>query len=196
MRARVFASAFGGVLAAAPAFASGGEGGWMAPLWGLPTIFWQLLNFGLVVVLFFLLLRGKLPAFFSGRAEGIRRELERAVREKDAALARLKEVELKMSNLRAEVEAIEKEATAAAEADRARLLAEAEASRERIRSEAVAEMQHRLAAAKRDLRAYAGELVERLAREEVVKVLDGRDEEWLMEDFLRKLEAEDHERIG
>jgi F-type H+-transporting ATPase subunit b len=168
----------------------------MAPLWGLPTIVWQIINFALVVALFVYLLRGKLPAFFSGRAEGIRRELERAVREKDAALARLREVELKMSNLRAEVEAIEKDAAAAAESDRARILAEAEVSRERIRSEAVAEMQHRLAAAKRDLRSYAAQLVERLAREEVVKVLDGRDEEWLMEDFLRKLEAEDHERAG
>jgi F-type H+-transporting ATPase subunit b len=182
--------------AALPVFASGGEGGWFAPLWGLPTIAWQLLNFVLVIALFAFLLRGKLPAFFSGRAEEIRKELEKAVREKESALARLREVDLKMSHLQDEVDAIQKESEAAAEAEKARLLAEAEASRDRLRAEAKDEMERQGAAARKDLRAYAASLVERMAREEILRDLTARDEEVLMEDFLRKMESEDHDRVG
>lgn len=183
-------------LAALPTLASGGEGGWLAPLWGLPNIAWQLLNFGLVVTLFVFLLKGKLPGFFRGRADSIRKELERAIREKEAALARLREVELKMSHLQDEVAGIEKEAAAAAELEKVRLLAEAEASRERLRAEAKDEMERRLASARRELRTFAAGLVEEMAREEVRKELTVHDEEVLMEDFLRRLEAEGHERIG
>jgi len=182
--------------AALPTFASGGEGGWFAPLWGLPTIVWQLLNFVLVVALFAFLLKSKLPAFFSGRAETIRKELEKAVRDKETALARLREVESKMSHLQDEVDAIQKESAAAAEAEKVRLLAEAEASRDRMRTEAKDEMARQGAAARKDLRAYAASLVERLAREEILRDLTGPDEEFLMEDFLRKLESEDHDRVG
>jgi F-type H+-transporting ATPase subunit b len=182
--------------AALPTFASGGGEGWFAPLWGLPTIVWQLFNFAVVVALFVVLLRGKLPAFFSGRADSIRKELEKAVREKETALARLREVESKMSRLQDEVDAIQRESTAAAEAERVRLLAEAEASRDRLRAEAKDEMERQVSSARNELRAYAASLVERLAREGILRDLTGRDEEFLMEDFLRKMESEEHDRVG
>jgi F-type H+-transporting ATPase subunit b len=184
------------MIAALPLLASEEGGGWMAPLWGLPTIAWQIFNLGLVIVLFYFLLRKSLPAFFATRGDSIRKELEKAVREKEAALARLREIEMKMANLNDEVAKIEKDAAAAAEVEKGRILKEAEAARERIREEAREELERRVAGARRELRNYAASLVEQFAREEILKGLGPADEDLLIEEFLHKMEGEGHERIG
>jgi F-type H+-transporting ATPase subunit b len=183
------------LLAGEGAEGHGEEGGWMAPIWGVPTIAWQIVNVLLVVVLFVYLLRRPAPEFFAGRAREIQELLERALRDKEEALLRLKEVDEKMARLSEEVAAIEKAAREAAEADRAKVAEEAEAAKVRIREEAVQEMERQLVQARRELKAYAADLAIQAAREILAKNLSAEDEARIQDRFLTLME-ESHGRRG
>lgn len=172
----------------------GGGAGWMAPIWHVPMIAWQIVNFLLVVGLFVYLLRRPAPQFFESRAREIQSLLEKALKEKEEALARLKEVEDKMARLGDEVASIEQASKESAEADKRRVLEEAEAARVRIREEARAEMERRVLEAKRELRAFAADMAVKMARELLVQNLTDEDERRLQVEFLGLLEEESREQ--
>ncbi len=168
--------------------AEGGKSeGWTAHIWGVPMIAWQIANLILVIALFIYLLRKSGPLFFRGRADQIRSQLEKATRDKEDAEARLKEVEAKMARLNDEVAAIEQASRQAAEADKARVLAEADAMRERIRKETADEIDRRLVEARRELQAYAADVVVALATEALTKGITDADEERLRNEFLSRM---------
>ncbi len=173
----------------------GEAAGWGAPIWGVPTIAWQIINTLLVVVLFVFLLRRPAPKFFAGRAKEIQDLLEKALKEKEEATRSLREIEAKMARLDEEVAAIERSAREAAEADKVRLYQEAEAAKARIQQEAGLEMERQLVQAKRDLRAYAADLAVRAAREILSRSLTPEDEARIQERFLNLMEGR-HERRG
>jgi F0F1-type ATP synthase membrane subunit b/b' len=173
-----------------------GEGGWTAKLWGVPTIAWQIANVLIVVVLFVFLLRRPAPQFFAGRAQEIQGLLEKALKEKEEALARLKDVEEKMAHLGEEVSVIERSAQEAAEADQRRVQAEADASRDRIRKESAEEMERRIAEARRDLRVYAADLAVKMAKDLVAAQITEEDEKALQGRFLKMLEEGRREQRG
>ncbi len=179
-------------------FAAEGEGhgaedgrgnGWTAPLWGVPTLAWQLLNLALVVVLLVYLLRKPAPKFFADRAKAIEDQLRQAVREKEEAVARLGEVEARMAALSQEVAAIEREAVEAAEQERIRIRREAEEARERIRRDAAEDVARRVGEAKRELQVYAADLAVQAAHEILARELGPEDEERLAESFLASLKG-------
>ncbi len=170
--------------------------GWLQPIWGVPMIAWQVVNIVLVVGLFVYLLRRPAPEFFKGRAKEIQDLLEKAVREKEEATARLKEVEDKMAHLKDEIGAIEAAAREQAEAGRQRVRDEAEQARERIRQEAKEEIERRLVEARRDLRKYAADTAVSAARDVLAKGITDADEERIRGRFLAEMEEEAHERRG
>jgi F-type H+-transporting ATPase subunit b len=168
---------------------------WVDPIWGVPMIAWQIVNIVLVIVLFVYLLRRPAPKFFADRAKEIQDLLLKAVRDKEEATARLKEVEEKMAHLKDEVEEIEKAALQQAELDKQRVQAEAEQARERIRQDAKDEIERRLVEARRELRRYAADSAVAAAREALAKGITGEDEARLRDRFLADLEEEGaHER--
>jgi len=171
-------------------------GGWFAPLWGIPSFAWQVFNFVLVIVLFYFLLRKAAPAFFRGRAADIKEALNKAVREKEEALARLKEVEDKMARLDDEVASIEAEAKESAELEKKRVAEEAEAERDRIRREAKDELERRVLSMRRELREYAASLIEKSTREILNREISIQDDDRLMETFFERLEEHVSERTG
>lgn len=170
--------------------------GWLQPIWGVPMIAWQVVNIFLVVGLFVYLLRRPAPEFFKGRAKEIQDLLEKAVREKEEATARLKEVEDKMAHLNDEIGAIEAAAREQAEAGRQRVRDEAEQARDRIRQEAKEEIERRLVEARRDLRKYAADTAVSAARDVLAKGITDADEERIRGRFLAEMEEEAHERRG
>lgn len=170
--------------------------GWMAKIWGIPTIYWQIGNILLVVVLFIFLLKRPAPQFFRGRAKEIQDLLEKALKDKEDAMARLGEVENKMAKLGDEVTAIESAAKEAAELDRQRVQAEAESSRERIRKEASQEMERRVIEARRELRVYAADLAVKMAKELASASITEEDEKGLQARFLKLMEKDDREQRG
>jgi F-type H+-transporting ATPase subunit b len=173
---------------------SGHAEGWMSPIWHVPMIAWQIINILLVVFLFIYLLRRPAPQFFAGRAKDIQDLLEKATREKEEAVARLKEVEAKMAHLQDEISEIEESSVKAAEADKERVLAEAETLRERIKKEAQSEIERRLVEARRDLKIYAADLAVGMAKEALAKGISAADESALRERFMHGLEEGAHER--
>ena len=172
-------------------FAAEGEGheaaqgnGWLAPIWGVPVIAWQIINLLLVIALFVYLLRKPAPKFFKDRSLQIEEQLNKALREKEEALARLREVEAKMATLSDEIAAIEKEAQQTAVQEKERIKQEADQMRARIRKETEEEASRQMEEARRSLRAYAAELAERTAREIIAKNITPSDEAKLREKFL------------
>src|ERR1041384_6833944 len=80
------------------AFAEG-EGA-PAPWWNIPSFeFWRWLNLLIFVVLFIYILRRPVSEAMRARREGIRRDLMRAQEERNAALAKLEEVEARLARL-------------------------------------------------------------------------------------------------
>lgn len=155
MKARVLTASLlmsGAVSLFAQEAAEGGghAEGWMAPIWGVPVIAWQVVNLLLVVALFIYLLRKPAPKFFGDRSKDIQTQLDQANRDKEEALARLKEVEQRMATLQSEVTGIEEASLKAAEADKLQVQAEAEAMRDRIRKETMDEIERRMVEARRE----------------------------------------------
>src|SRR5438094_10437123 len=73
--------------------------------WDYPGFeLWKFINLAIfVAALVFVLKKANLREAFRTRREGIKRELERARQERDAAVAKLKEVEDRLARLDAEV---------------------------------------------------------------------------------------------
>lgn len=171
-----------------------GSGGWLAPIWHVPMIAWQVINIAIVVGLLVYLLRRPAPTFFNSRAKEIEDLLEKAMREKAEANDRLKEVEEKMAHLSVEVAEIERSSKESAEAERKRVLEEAEAAKERIRTDAAEEMERRLKDARRELRTYAADLAVKMAREILADNISESDEVKLQDRFMNIMEEQSHER--
>ncbi len=181
-------------LLAEGASGSGGREGWTSPIWHVPMIAWQAVNILIVIGILVHFLKRPAPAFFASRAAEIKELLEKAVREKEDATARLKEVEKRMARLGDEVKTIEKASEEAAAADRKRMMAEAEAEKERIGKEAAEEVKRRVTEARRKLKVYAADLALEMARALLEKTLKPGDQKRLRSDFLRKMEEESSER--
>src|SRR5947209_10012099 len=86
----------------------------------LPT-FARIFNLLLFVGLLYFLLRRTVGEAFRARQEGIRNDLMRAEEERNAAVAKLEEVEGRLARLDAEVEAIRAQAQREAAEERARI---------------------------------------------------------------------------
>src|SRR6266849_794009 len=90
------------------ALAEAGETRW----WDYPGFeLWKFVNLGIFVLLLVYTLsrKVKLGEAFKARRESIKRELARAKEERDAALAKLKEVDERLARLDSEVNAIKEE---------------------------------------------------------------------------------------
>lgn len=113
---------------------------------------------------------------FRTRSETIKQEIAKAHQERDAALAKLAEIETRFENLDAELAAIREKAAAEAAAEKQRLNAAAEEEITMIREQAKREIESAGKAARHELRKFsAGESV-RLA-EEILKREIGPDDD-------------------
>lgn len=105
------------------------------------------------------------------RRERIKNELQRARQERDLALKKLAEVELRLESLDAEVLAIRKQANAEAEAERERIKRATEVEISKLREQARREIEGAAKAAKRELRRFVAqqsvELAEGVIRSEI-----------------------------
>lgn len=143
-------------------FAPEGE----APWWNKPGLeVWKFVNLFLFILLLIYFLRRPLSEAFRARREGIRRDLMRAQEEKNAALAKLEEVEARLSRLDAEVESIRTQSAREAEEERERIRQATEAEIQKLREQGRREIESAGKAARQELRAFAAEQSVRLAEE-------------------------------
>jgi len=128
---------------------------------------WKVANFVLLAGGLGYLIRKKGSAFFGARGREIRESIQEAARLKAEAEARAAEIEQRLANLGAAVEALRQTARreTAAEAERASARLRQEA--EKIHSQAEQEIASRARTARLELRAYAADLAAKLAEQQI-----------------------------
>jgi F-type H+-transporting ATPase subunit b len=152
----------------------------------LPTLA-RLVNLLLFVSLMYFFLRRPLGEAFRARREGIRRDLLRAEEERNAAVAKLKEVEGRLGRLNAEVEAIRAQTQREAAEERERIERATEEEIRKIREQARREIESAAKAARAELRAYTAEQSVRLAEELIRKEIRPEDDAHLLSEYVEEL---------
>jgi F-type H+-transporting ATPase subunit b len=125
------------------------------------------LNFAVIFVAIAVLLRKKLPGFFSGRTAAIQKGIEEARKTSEEARRRLSEVEGRLARLDTEIAAMRREADENAKAEEQRILAAGEEERRRIVVSAEQEIELAANAARRELKTYVAELAVELAEKKI-----------------------------
>ncbi len=134
---------------------------------------WKFVNLFIFVGAIVYLLRRPISEAFKARREAIRAELIRAQQERDAALAKLQQVEERLQNLDAETARIREQAVREAEAEATRIAEQTASDIEKIRENARREITAAAANAKRELRQFSAEESIRLAEDMVRQNLQG-----------------------
>lgn len=137
---------------------------------------WKFVNLFIFVGLLGYILKKPLSEAFKAKREVIRAELIRAEEAKQAALAKLTDVEAKLAGVESETEAIMFEAREEIEHERSRLTAQAETEAGKIREQAEGEVVRIGQVAKLELRRFGAEESIRRAEEKLrAKVNAGTD---------------------
>jgi len=142
-------------------------------------------NFAVVFILIAVMLRRKLPGYFTGRTAAIQKGIEEARKMSEDARRRLDEVEGRLARLDTDIAAMRSEAEENAKAEERRIEAASDEERRRIVSSAEQEISMAANAARRELKTYAAELAVDLAEK---KIRVGKDaDEALVRDFTARL---------
>ena len=147
----------------------------------------KLLNLLLFVGLMIYVLRRPLKEKLQERREGIRRDLMRAQEERSAALAKLEEVEARLSKLDAEVEAVRVQAQREAAEERSRIERQTEEDARKLREQARREIESASKVARASLREYAAEQSVRLAEDMIRREMRPEDDARIVSEYVEEL---------
>ena len=149
--------------------------------WDYPGFeLWKFVNLAIFVIALVFAMRKLfgVPEMFRDRKETIKRELAKAQQERDAALAKLKEVEERLGRLDTEVATIKEQSVREAAEERERIARSTEAEIAKLSEQATREIESAGKAAKKELRRYTAEqsvqLAEQLIRREMKPEDDAR----------------------
>lgn len=147
--------------------------------WDYPGFeLWKFVNlFVFVGALVYILVRkAKLGDAFRARREGIRAELEKARTERDAALAKLKEVEERLAGLDSQISSIrEKSKTEVAE-ERERIARSTEAEIAKLTAQGQRDIENAAKTAKKELRRFTAEQSVKLAEDMIKRNIRPEDD--------------------
>jgi ATP synthase F0 subunit b len=148
---------------------------------------WKLFNLLLFIGLMIYLLRRPISEALRARRENIRRDLMRAQEERNAALAKLEEVDARLARLDAEVATLRAQAEKEAAEERLRIERSTEEEARKLREQAQREIESASKAARQDLRRFAAEQSVRLAEEMIRRNLRPEDDARLMDNYVEDL---------
>jgi F0F1-type ATP synthase membrane subunit b/b' len=158
------------VFSASPILLSGGTG--IHP--GISKAF----NLALFLGVMYLLVRKPVAEFFATRFATVRATLEHAAKEKDAAAAKMAELDARLNRLDEELKSIRAQTEVEAAAERARVEADTKQDLEKIRQSARREIEAAKQIAMGDLREFAAtkavDLAEQMIRREIKPEDDAR----------------------
>ena len=161
-----------------------------APWWNYPGFeLWKFLNLAIFVIalVYVLTRKAKLGETFRARRESIKLELARAQQERDAALAKLKEVEDRLARLDADVATIKEQSLREVAEERERIAQSTETEITKLSEQATREIESAGKAAKKDLRRYTAEQSVRLAEEIVRREMKPEDDARLIANNIEEL---------
>lgn len=162
-----------------------GEGtkGWV------PTDTYRVMNFGVLAIALFFLLRKPVAKALNARIEGIKEQLNDLEAKKQKALEELAEYNAKLSNLDGEAEKIlaqyEKQGIEA----KARILKEAEAAAQKLEEQAKRNIEHEFKMARQSLQNEIMEKALAKAEELLKDKITEQDQERLVDEYLEKVVA-------
>ncbi len=151
-----------------------------------PT-FGKLISILIFIAIAVYFLRRPLTEALNARREGIRRELMRAQEERNAALAKLQEVEARLSKLDAEVEAVKLQAQREAAEERARIESQTEEDARKLSEQARREIESASKTARAQLRAYVAEQSVELAEAMIRREMRPEDDARLVNHYVEEL---------
>ena len=166
--------------------ASGGEQG---PKGWVKTDWFRVLNFGVLAVGLFLLLRKPLSQALNSRIAGIKEQLADLEAQKEAAEKKLSEYNQKLSDLEKEAEHIVAEYIKQGNEAKARILLEAEAASEKLQAQARRTIEHEFEQAKQQLQAEILEKSLAKAEEIIRDKISTDDQGRLVDEYLNKVVA-------
>ena len=163
---------------------AGGESSWYnVPGWEA----WKFLNLFLFIGMMVYFLRKPLSESLVARREAIRRDLMRAQEERNAAQAKLEEVEARLARLNAEVEAVRAQAQREAAVERERIERATEEEMRKLREQAQREIESAGKLARQELRRQAAEESVRLAEEMIRRDMRPEDDARLVGEYVEEL---------
>lgn len=150
---------------------------------------WKFVNLFLLIGALVYFLRRPVGEAMRARRESIRSELMRAQEERNAALAKLEEVDAKLAHLDAEVINIREQAARDAAAERERITRSTADDLRKLREQSQREIESAGKAARQDLRRFAAEQSVRLAEEILRRDIRPEDDTRLMHGYIEELEG-------
>ncbi|MFS8086206.1 MAG: hypothetical protein ACMG6H_11305 [Acidobacteriota bacterium] len=160
------------------------------PWWDYPGFeAWKFINLAIFILLmaYILTRKVKLGEAFRARRESIKRELARAQQERDAALAKLKEVEERLARLDTEVSNIKEQSKREAAEENERIARATETEMARLRDQAQREIESAGKAARHELRRYTAEQSVKLAEEVIRREIKPEDDDRLISSNIKEL---------
>jgi F-type H+-transporting ATPase subunit b len=168
------------------ALSEGGDTHW----WDYPGFeLWKFVNLAIFVAImaYILTRKVKLGEAFRTRRENIRAELARAQQERDAAVAKLKEVEERLARLDTEVTAIKEQSKVEAAEENERIARATETEVAKLSEQAQREIERAGKTARHELRRYTAEQSVRLAEELIRREMKPEDDNRLITRNIEEL---------
>jgi F-type H+-transporting ATPase subunit b len=172
--------------ASPPALAAAGEGAGLIELnW---TLFVQVLNFLILLVVLYLVAYKPLLRTLAARADAIRQQLAEAQAAREAAQRQLAEFQARLQQAQAEAQALRERAQREAAELRQRLTAEARQEAARLLESARAEIAGDVRRARTELRAEVGALAVQVAEQLIQKSLRDEDHRRIVQEALARMD--------
>ena len=175
-----------GVLLGMQSIAAASEAGGHGALNWSDFLF-RVMNFGIMAVILFKLLKKPLSKYFASRREDIQKMLADLELKKQEAEQKCAEYKAKLAALEDETQKIVSEYIQEGELERKKILEAAERQAEYIKEQAEVAIQQELKAAKESLQKEVSELSVTAAEEIVRNNMQSEDQERLIRDFMTKV---------
>jgi F0F1-type ATP synthase membrane subunit b/b' len=161
------------------------------PWWDYPGFeLWKFVNLALFVgLLVYVLMKADIRGAFRARGESIKAELEKARTERDAALAKLKEVEELLAGMSDQVSSINQRSKTEAEEERKRISLSTQEEIAKLTSQAQREIENAAKVAKTELRNFAAAESIRMAEDLIKRDMRPEDDARLMMHNVEEMEA-------
>ena len=160
-----------------------GAKGWVA------TDTYRVMNFAVLAIGLFLVLRKPVAQALGGRIQGIKEQLQDLEEKKAEAEAKLAEYNAKMAELDSKAEEMLAEYVKQGEEAKARILKEAEAAAEKLKEQASKNIQYEFLQAKEELKAQIVDKALVKAEAIIKEKINSEDQERLVDEYLAKVVA-------
>lgn len=149
---------------------------------------WPVVNFAILLFILIFFGRKPLSEFFKKRTEMIEQSIKEATEAKEIASKTLEEVRERLKNTDSEIEKILETARKSGEKEKEAIIAEGHKLKEKIIEQAKSNIEFELQKARETIKSEASLLALELAEKEIKEKLGQKEQESLIDDYIKRLE--------